>query len=169
MKRKIDATNGTTYIYKFSDGSKVTLTAGQDGVTEDMIRQLKRMDNRQYEKDLDYSGRKPTKEEKEQWEAEHPDEKMSRIWNPSLDFVNADGAASAEEYLYHQQIFDEDSNSKVDRLHELIEEMPPKRKLVVSLYLQGYKLADIARELELNPSTVKEHMKSAKKFIKKYF
>lgn len=169
MKRRIDATDGLNYTYEFSDGSKQVLTAGKDGVTEDIICQLKRMDNNQYVKDLDFAGRKPTEKEKEQWaQTHHPDEKMGRIWNASLDYINENGSNTPEEYLCHQIVADEE-NPQIERLHELIEMMPPKRQKVLSLYFNGFSQSEIARQMGLSTSTVRDHMRAAEKFIEKNF
>ncbi|WP_273234232.1 RNA polymerase sigma factor [Ileibacterium valens] len=171
MKRKIDATNGTTYVYEFADGTKCKLTAGNDGVSEDIIKSLKRMDNRSYEKDLDFWGSKMNKQEKEEFEALHPGEKVPRKWNASLDYVGTDGSREAEKILYHELSNPGSINAdpQAERLHELMEQMPPMQKLVIQYLLDGYKQAEIARELKLSPSTIRDHWNAAKKFIQKNF
>jgi RNA polymerase sigma-70 factor (ECF subfamily) len=55
-------------------------------------------------------------------------------------------------------------------LLEAVEKLPPQQKLIFKLSReQGLKRAEIARELNISPETVKAHMYSALKFIRSNF
>ncbi len=64
----------------------------------------------------------------------------------------------------------EDYQSLLDKLNELINQMPEKRKQVfIKKKLEEKSIKEIAQELEISPKTVEYHITEAIKFLKKEF
>lgn len=166
MKRKIDATNGTSYTYRFADGSKCSLKAGQNEITEEMIMALKRADNAEYNNNLKNWGPIPSKEEKAEWEKKNPGIPYPRKWNASLDYQYEQENNEIEKTLYHSM---ESSNqdSSFESLYDAIDQLAPKQKKIIQLFLQGMTQSQIAREMGISTSTVRDQFNAAKKNIKK--
>lgn len=167
MKRKIDATNGTSYTYRFADGSKFRLKAGQDEITEEMIMALKRADNAECNNNLKNWGPMPSKEEKAEWEKKNPGIPYPRKWNASLDYRGEQENNEIEKSLYHQM---ESTNRDCDfdSLYEAIDQLAPKQKQIIQLFLQGMTQSQIAREMGISTSTVRDQFNAAKKNIRKF-
>lgn len=166
MYRKIDATDGTSYTYEFADGSKYTIHAGAEEVTEEMIKSLKRADNREYEHNLKNWGPEMSLEQKREWKREHPGEKPPRLWNAYLDYGSEYEKNDAEKSLYHQ-MKDNSPSDNYDYLYEAIDLLPPKQKHVIELLLEGYSQSEIARMLNRSTSTIRDQFNGAKKNIRK--
>ena len=72
----------------------------------------------------------------------------------------------------NKPVFDEseDYQSLLDKLNELINQMPEKRKQVfVKKKLEEKSIKEIALELDVTPKTVEYHITEAMKFLKKEF
>lgn len=68
--------------------------------------------------------------------------------------------------------FDDDTNYEFlhKKLNELIQNMPPKRKIVfVKRKIEGKSIKEIAKELELSPKTVERHITQAMHYLKDEF
>ena len=76
------------------------------------------------------------------------------------------------DFSQNKPVFDEseDYQSLLDKLNELINQMPEKRKQVfVKKKLEEKSIKEIAHELDVTPKTVEYHITEAMKFLKKEF
>jgi len=88
--RKTRSDRRGTYTFYFDDGSSVTVSPGEDGVTEADIKVLHSLDDAEVYNNIKNS-RPPMsdteKAEKKKWEAAHPGETYPANWNLSLDYM----------------------------------------------------------------------------------
>jgi len=72
--------------------------------------------------------------------------------------ASAEGRPS-DEVLFHKQL--------QEKLHEAIDHLPPQQKIVYTMSrVQGIKQEEIARQLQLSESTVKNHLTQAIKSVR---
>ena len=91
--RKTRSDSRSTYIYRFDDGTSVTLCPGENGVTEADIKMLHSLDDAEVYNNIKNSRPPMTSEEKvkkQRWQEGHPGERYSAGWNLSLDCAVSD-------------------------------------------------------------------------------
>ncbi len=99
------------YTYHFDDCRKVTIKPGQDGVTEEFIKQLHALDDSEVYYNNKNWHRPVSEKEKmriKEWEEKHSGEKYSDVWNLSLDSVfEEDGSQDKCIYLADNRYVDD--------------------------------------------------------------
>lgn len=154
-----------TYTYVSLKGEKTVLRPGEDGVTEEMIHELHLADDREVENNLKHAKRPMTEKEKaeiQQWKAEHPGEKYHDTWMIALDaFVSDDDGDStidrdpAFEDKRATEFYNPSSNEAIDRLREIIRDLPPRQKMVLELYwFRGYSQKSTAEMMQCSSANV---------------
>lgn len=162
------------YTYQFDDGRKVTLKPGEEGVTEEFIKQLHALDDSEVYYNNKNWHRPVTEKEKirmKEWEEKHPGEKYPDVWNLSLDSVfEEDGSQDKCIYLADNTSVDEDVSDEVERLREVVSKMTEKQKRVYELhFIEEYSLTEVAAILNTSIPSVHKHKEKILKFIKENF
>ena len=89
-----------TYTYRFANGEKITLKKGENGITEDWIRELHRADDREVDNNLKQA-HPPAfykhRQEIRHWETDHPGEEHPLKWNISLNALQSDDDGKSTE------------------------------------------------------------------------
>ena len=131
--------NFTTYTYVSADGTRCTLQAGQDGVTEEMIRFLAESDHEQELQErcqaehADYRYRNAVRHF-EQIPNEDGDHPLERIADPNADIL---------KILFPEEA---DDSVALQRLETAMEQLTDsQRALIQDIYGIGRSLSDIAR------------------------
>jgi RNA polymerase sigma-70 factor (family 1) len=76
-------------------------------------------------------------------------------------------AASIDHYTHTEEWLEQ--KEKAGLLHKVIEELPPQRKMVFVLCkLEGKSHEEVARMLNISPSTVNNHIVKAMQFLRNY-
>ena len=77
---------------------------------------------------------------------------------------------SDEEYVFHKQAIDSLENTELQDIQKLIDELPTGYKMVFNLYaVEGYKHAEIAKELNITESTSKSQLFKARKWLQEQY
>lgn len=150
----------------------------EDGVTEAIIKTLHSLDDSEVYYNCK-NGHPPfTEEEKTAnkiWEDEHLDEKAPKNWNLSLEGLceNDDGEDFADKSKILADAYCEmhqDIPSDVERLREIVETMPQKRKEAYLLVvIEGYNKTEAAKIMGTSPANITIHINKAKEYIKENF
>lgn len=197
-KERTDKRATYTYNYSYVDenGKKisdtVTLTPGEDGVTESHIKMLHAMDDCEVNNNLKNARPKRTEEDKEeirQWTEEYirreteirgyaPDrnevmcaveERFPRNYNLSLDYVISD-EDSEKSHVQSMVSTSFDNNPRVERLYEVISELTDKqRDVLIKVGIEGYSLTDVAAMNGTSVPNVKKHYDKAVAYIRNNF
>jgi len=73
---------------------------------------------------------------------------------------------SDEEYVFNNQAIDSLESTELQDIQKLIDELPTGYKMVFNLYaVEGYKHAEIAKELNITESTSKSQLFKARKWL----
>lgn len=179
-----------TYVYRFSDGKKVELRPGKDGITEADIKILHALDDSEVyynNKNLRPERTKEEKAEIDAWKKEFisdfkksngyepnedivkgaVEERFPRNYNLSLDFDN-DGEIDPDKRLI-ASIADKKSDGKpewLDNIEDVLSSLKEKQRLVIKLmYGDGYKQSEIADLMNISSAAVKKHLDKAKETI----
>lgn len=176
--RKTNAHKRAEYTYTDAFGRKIVIREGDctiddhRKVTAEDIRELHRLDDNWIECNKRNGRPRRTKEEKEAieaWNEENPDRAIPDGWNISLDQFH-DVLDGDEEYSsIEHEIFNRthQPNRLVETLHEIIDEMPGKiRYCFVQIKLLGRSRYELAKELDVNLSTISHRLRKAIQFIK---
>lgn len=165
------------YTYVGADGRKVTLVPGENGITEEHILMLHRMDdNEVYNNNKNHKA--PVQEwEKagiEEWKRRHPDEELPERWNVTLDMLtdtdDPDCIGDKGAVLQEIAVKEEDVPADVERLREVVELLAEEqRELYRMVVLEGVSLEEAGRVMGLNSNSVKCRMRRIREFIKKSF
>ncbi|MDU5378190.1 sigma factor-like helix-turn-helix DNA-binding protein, partial [Peptoniphilus lacydonensis] len=158
-----------TYIYRFSDGTKVELNPGEDGVTEVDIKKLHALDDSEVyynNKNLRPEKTEEEKAEIEEWKLNFittfrerhgyepiedivkgaVEERFPKNYNLSLDFDN-DGDIDPDKRLI-ATIKSKDMNEEFEwseHMEDVLSLLTDKQRLVIKLmYVDGYKQSEIA-------------------------
>lgn len=183
-----------TYIYRFSDGTKVELKPGEDGITEVDIKKLHSLDDSEIHnnnKNLRPEKTEKEKDEIEKWKQKFissfkekhgyepnkdilkgaVEERFPRNYNLSLDFDN-DGEIEPDKRLI-ASIKSKDSNEEIEwseHMEDLLAILIDKQRLVIKLmFVDGYKQSEIANLMNISSAAVKKHLDKAKETIKNNF
>ncbi|WP_019214008.1 RNA polymerase sigma factor [Fenollaria massiliensis] len=192
--RKTKSCERRTYIYRFSDGTKVELTPGKYGVTEVDIKKLHSLDDSEVYYNNKNLRQEKTEEEKteiDKWKQEFisdfrksngyepnedfvewaTEEKFPRNYNLSLDFDN-DGVIDPDKRLI-ASIKSKDLNEEFEwseHMEDVLALLTDKQRLVIKLmYVDGYKQSEIADLMNISSAAVKKHLDKAKETIKNNF
>ena len=173
--RKIDANNTMTLIYEFDNAERVTLRAGEEGVTEVDIRTVKLLRNNMVINNLKNAGPALTAKEKQEiheYEQNHPGEKMGRRWNISIDgFVDDEGASFAGSISMSNPFRQPDAaleNKQLvieEALNHLTEE---QRQIIVWKFYEEKPQKEIAEELGISSSAVSQRIRTILKEMKHF-
>lgn len=162
------------YTYHFGDGRKVTIKPGEEGVTEEFIKQLHSLDDsevyynhKNWHRPISEQERQAIKE----WEEKHPGEKYTEVWNLSLDSVfEEDGNQDKSILLVDNTTMEEETSDEVDRLREVVSRMTEKQQRVYELhFIEGYSLTEVAAITNTSIPSVHKHKEKILKFIKENF
>ena len=160
------------YTYVSATGEKTVLKPGENGVTEEMIRELHRADDREVEnnlKNMHVPRTKKKKEEIKKWETEHPGEEYPREWNVSIEaFVSDDDDDSTADrdpaLIDHKasEFYEPYSSAAAERLWEIIHELPPRQRKALRLtWFIGYSQAETAAIMHCSKANICKLNKSA--------
>ena len=162
------------YTYHFGDGRKVTIKPGEDGVTEEFIKQLHSLDdsevyynNKNWHRPLSEQEKQDIKE----WEDKHPGEKYTEVWNLSLDSVfEEDGNQDKSILLADNTAVEDEVSDDVDELRAVVSKMTERQKQIYELhFIEGYSLTEVATILNISIPVVHKHKEKILKFIKENF
>ena len=170
--------NRQTYTYLGLDGRKETLVSGENGITEEFILALHRMDDNEV-----YNNNKNRKAPVQEWEKpiiedwkrRHPSEELPERTTLSLDEIihpsNESGDSDKSVLLADpSQSIDEDVPANVERLREVVELLTAEqRELYRMVVLEGMSLEEVGRVMHLNSNAVKCRMRRIREFIRKSF
>lgn len=77
---------------------------------------------------------------------------------------------SDEEYVFDKQAIDSIENTGFQDIQRLIDELPTGYKMVFNLYaIEGYKHAEIAKQLNITESTSKSQLFKARKWLQEQY
>lgn len=160
------------YTYHFEDGRKVTIKPGEEGVTEEFIKQLHSLDDSEVYYNHKNWHRPISEKEKQaikEWEEKHPGEKYEDVWNLSLDSVYEEGSQDKCIYLADNTTLD-DPSDEVEQLREIVSRMTEKQQRVYELhYLEGYSLTEVAAIMAISIPSVHKHKERILEIIKENF
>lgn len=196
-KTRQDKRSTYRYPVQVSDGKggyrteNRTVRAGEDGVTEVDIRIIHSLDDSAVyynNKNLRPERNEREKELIENWKKKFiadfkqefgydPNkyelkdavtEAFPKNWNLSLDWEMDDDNGSDKSYIEKAASVElEHSNSKKDRLYEVMETMTDKQRVVLRMVkLEDRTLTEVAKILETSVANVKKHLDKAIKHIK---
>lgn len=176
---KTNYNNRTSYTYPFVTGEHITIHPGDrfgDEVVVDVhIKTLYAFDDAEVYNNCKNHKLPLTNEEKNEiceWEAAHPGEKISSKWIISLDAFTEDLDSDIDRSNLMKEIYDRShaENPVVDRLWEVIDDMPPKqRQVIVLVELRGYSMTEVADKMGCSIANVSKLVARAKEFIKKNY
>lgn len=164
----------STYTYEFADGTRLTLKAGEQGVTEADIHELIRADNREVYNNYRNWGPAPSekeREERKEQEKRNPGSTASRSWNASLSACSSEEGRSLEEEKEMMDPWGRKSGVSDDvlTLLDAIGKLPLEQQLMIRAWVAGYTFAEIAERIHKDKSTVSRRIKVIEKNIKKIF
>ena len=162
------------YTYHFDDGRKVTIKPGEEGVTEEFIKQLHSLDdsevyynNKNWHRHLSEQEKQDIKE----WEDKHPGEKYTEVWNLSIDSVfEEDGNQDKSILLADNSSVEDEVSDDVDELRAVVSRMTERQKQIYELhFIEEYSLTEVAAILNISIPVVYKHKEKILKFIKENF
>lgn len=161
MAKQWKPDNTTTYTYESVDGTRYTINAGEEGVSEELILLLKAYDNqsslqeRYEEENTDYSFRHRMRDY-------HRDPDNER-GNPMEGF--ADPAADLMGLLFPEEKKD---SPQMEKLHQAFEQLTEGQKdLVYELYGLCKSMSDIAREQDVSLTAIQNRRSKLLKRLQK--
>ena len=167
--RKTRSDSRSTYIYRFDDGTSVTLCPGENGVTEADIKMLHSLDDAEVYNNIKNSRPPMTSEEKvkkQRWQEGHSGERYSAGWNLSLDCAVSD-CKDKGRILY-------EVSAETEYEEETAEEMMKRvlwfltdtqREVCRLVMLEGYTQTEVAKLTGTSIPNVNKHLKRATKKI----
>lgn len=159
------------YKYFYADGTKFTVTPGENGVTEIDIQQLHRIDDSEVYNNI--KNAKPPveawqKSSIEEWKKLHPDEEPPKNWAISLqqltDPDNGNDLGDKSSLLKEiSDLTNEQESPVIDRLHDLIESLSPQqhdtyRKVII----EGIPMVKVAAEEGVSETAIRHRMDKIK-------
>lgn len=194
--RKTPSNNRNIYVYKFSDGTSVTLEAGKGGITEIDIQALHRFDDREVYNNVKNLHPARTKEEKQKisiWK-NHYIAEFERLhrYSPTDDVVrnavmdefplnyslslNAfddeceEGKNPIQSMIYGIAEKDESNNLEVERLHEVTRFLSPyQQKIYQMIVNEEMSQVDVADKLGVSKQAINKTWKNIQNKIRKLF
>lgn len=173
--RKIDATNTMVLTYEFDNDEKVTLRAGEKGVTEMDIKTVKLLINKEVYNNLRNAGPALTvkeKQEKESYEEKHPGEVLGRKWNVSIDSFTDDEGASFADAVAMSNPFQPADAALEDKKFVIEEAMShltkEQRQIILWKFFEEKPQKEIADELGISSSAVSQRIRTILKEMKHF-
>ena len=167
------------FTYTTATGEKIVLRPGAsspvDGraVTADDIHDLINIHNCEVRNNLKNAHAPLTPKQKEdirKWEEEHSGEKCPIGWNTSLDYFSDDDDSDADRSDYMHQLCTSSENPRVERLLEVIEELPDlQRESLILVERDGYTLKEVARLKGCSVNNISKAVIRAKNYIRENF
>jgi RNA polymerase sigma factor (sigma-70 family) len=149
------------YIYYTSEGTKIVIAPGEDGVTEADIELLHTMDDKEVDEQRRYDYRVPA-----HLDAYHDGE------NDAADDRNkylADDSVNPEA-LYITNEEEQEHQAYLDKLTAAMECLLPQQKeLFKKVYLDKRSNTDIAAEEGVTEAAIRNRLKKIQEKLKKYF
>lgn len=173
--RKINAMNTMTLTYEFANDEKVTLRAGEKGVTEMDIKTVKLLVNKEVSNNLKNAGPALTakeKQEKESYEERHPGEVLGRKWNASIDSFTDDEGASFADAVAMSNPFQPADAALEDKKFVIEEAMnhltKEQRQIILWKFFEEKPQKEIADELGISSSAVSQRLRTILKEMKHF-
>jgi RNA polymerase sigma factor (sigma-70 family) len=150
-KFKTGKDNRANYIYYSADGSKITLTPGENGVTEADIAFLHQMDDEEHDNDR-------------------------REEDGQLRFSQFSGESDGKEFVGRQLMIDPcaeifeimEKINQVKQLNVAIQTLLPQQKtLLDSVYVKKVTIAEIARREGVTEGAIRDRLRKIYKKLKK--
>lgn len=135
-KFKTSKKSRTTYIYYSEDGSRTVLRPGENGVTEADIALLHEMDDDEFDNDR----------------RESSAERFSPFEDWLVENENAEAPVPLEETALRDLTVE-----KLDCAIKILQ--PAQKKLLYQVYFHGMKITEIAREENVDESSIRERLK----------
>jgi len=159
MKKAKDATN--TYTYKSVDGTIITIRAGENGVTEEMIRIMLESDNEMHLQER-------YQEENESYSYRYAVQHFENIPNEDEDHPLeriADSQADIMSILFPDHAEDSVLLKKLEKAMEQLTE--EQQNLIYELYGFCKNMAEIAREQNVTLSAIQNRRNKIFRRLKK--
>jgi len=159
MKKAKEQAN--TYTYKSVDGTMITIRAGENGVTEEMIRILRESDN-------DMNLQERYQEENESYSYRNAVEHFEKVPNEDEDHPLeriADGRADIMGILFPDRMEDSLLLQKLEKAMEQLTE--GQQDLIYELYGFCKNMADIAREQDVTLTAIQNRRNKIFRRLKK--
>ena len=169
--------NRQTYTYLGLDGRKETLVSGENGITEEFILALHRMDDNEV-----YNNNKNRKAPVQEWEKEgiedwkrrHPNEELPERYNVTLDMLtdtdDPDCIGDKGAVLLEMATEEEEVPAEVERLREVVELLTAEqRELYRMVVLEGMSQEDAGKEMGISEGAVQKRMVRIRESIKRLF
>lgn len=158
---KTSQKNRINYIYYTSEGTKIVITPGENGVTEADIELLHTMDDTEVDEQRRYDYRVPTHlDAYHDGESEAADDRNKYL---------ADDSANPE-VLYITNEEEQEHQAYLDKLAEAMECLLPQQKeLFKKVYLDKRTNTDIAAEEGVTETAIRNRLKKIQEKLKKYF
>jgi RNA polymerase sigma factor (sigma-70 family) len=144
-KFKTGKKSRTTYIYYSEDGCRTVLRPGENGVTEADIALLHEMDDDEFDNDRR--------------------ESSTERFSPFEDWLVENETTEDAEPL-EKTVFRNLTVQKLDRAIETLQ--PAQKKLLYQVYFLGMKVTEIAREENVDESSIRERLKWIYKKLKNF-
>ena len=169
--------NRQTYTYLGLDGRKETLVPGENGITEEFILALHRMDDNEV-----YNNNKNRKAPVQEWEKPiiedwkrwHPGEELPERYNVTLDMLtdtdDTDCIGDKGAVLLEMAVDEKEIPADVERLREVVELLTADQKeLYRMVVLEGMSLEDASKEMGISEGAVQKRMVRIRESIKRLF
>lgn len=173
--RKINAMNTMTLTYEFANDERVTLRAGEKGVTEMDIKTVKLLVNNEVNNNLKNAGPALTEKEKKEIDAykkNHPGEVLGRKWNASIDsFTDEEGVSFADAVAMSNPFQPADAALEDKKL--VIEEAmnhltKEQRQIILWKFFEEKPQKEIAEALGISSSAVSQRIRTILKEMKHF-
>ena len=159
--RKTPATERSSYVYRFADGTKSVITESDEAAV--WIRTLQGFDN--HEAYNNVKNCKPTvegwqKKAMEEWNARHPEEQVGVKWNLSLDYLTDE---DPETDLIEKEIAwktAEASDPLKELLYEQVDQLSEEEQELYCLYfIEGFTQEEIAAFKHVSTMTISRYLR----------
>lgn len=159
-KYKTGKTSRTSYIYYTSDGSKITLSPGEDSVTEADIELLHTMDDDEVNKQRRFEYHTVRLDANSGDEGEKTNDYDNRL---------ADSRADPEHILLEKED-EHDYRAQLENLRKAMESLQPRQlELFRKVYVDRRTNTDIAAEEGVTEAAVRNRLKKMHEKLRKFF
>lgn len=173
----------SSYTYTDAMGRRHILKPGihpdtGELITEETIKILHRMDDREVENNVKNTRTSVQDWEKpilEAWKKDHPDMDLPTRLHISID-ISVESDEGKEEdtdkglVAKASMAAEKTEDPMIERLHEVVEMLrPDQQELYRRIVVDEISMADVARELGLDSSAIRHRMATIRKFIKENF
>ncbi len=159
-KYKTGRRNRTSYIYYTSDGSKITLSPGENGVAEADIELLHTMDDDEVNKQRRFEYHTVRLDANSGDEGEKTDDYDKRLADSRAD----------PEYILLEKEDEREQQVQLENLHRAMESLQPRQlELFHKVYVDRRTNTDIADEEGVSEAAVRSRLKKMHEKLRKYF